>query len=166
MRSRFQDSTKRLGHYRLWEAENPSNFHQAGSPSLGLPIDWYTKHLQKVRSSCHDHGIRLAFLNTIKVVYKLSIRVKGAYPMQILLIFLIISSSILGILCLLVLEYQNGRSRRWDRLWANQQQANFTSTPESPSSPSEAFSKLKAPVEVHPPQEQNSLTQPATLSYD
>ncbi len=39
--------------------------------------------------------------------------------MEVLFIlFMFISTSVLGILCLLVLEYQNGRARRVDRLWS------------------------------------------------
>ena len=45
---------------------------------------------------------------------------KGKGPsMEVLFIlFMFISTSVLGILCLLVLEYQNGRARRLDRLWS------------------------------------------------
>jgi len=39
--------------------------------------------------------------------------------MEALFIFLmVISTPILGMLCLLVIEYQNHRTRRWDRLWS------------------------------------------------
>ncbi len=38
--------------------------------------------------------------------------------MEVLFVaFAFISTSVLGLLCLLVLEYQNSRSRRWNRLW-------------------------------------------------
>ena len=34
------------------------------------------------------------------------------------LLFAVVSTSVLGILCLVVLEYQNGKARRWNRLWS------------------------------------------------
>ena len=41
-------------------------------------------------------------------------RIRKAQAMEILFIlFLLIATSVLGLLCLLVLEYQNGRVRRW-----------------------------------------------------
>ena len=33
------------------------------------------------------------------------------------LLFAVVSTSVLGLLCLVVLEYQNGKTRRWNRLW-------------------------------------------------
>ncbi len=34
------------------------------------------------------------------------------------LLFAVVSTSVLGLLCLVVLEYQNGKARRWNRLWS------------------------------------------------
>ena len=36
-----------------------------------------------------------------------------------LIIFSLLSLSILGALCLLVLEFQNKRARRWTRMWSD-----------------------------------------------
>ena len=33
------------------------------------------------------------------------------------IIFAFVSTSVLGLLCLIVLEYQNSKARRWNRLW-------------------------------------------------
>ena len=38
--------------------------------------------------------------------------------MEIFLVFFLISTPVLGILCLVVLEYQNGKARKWARLWS------------------------------------------------
>ena len=46
-----------------------------------------------------------------------------------LICFAIISTSVIGALCLLVLEYQNAKSRRWAREWSG-----LPSPPTPPSS--------------------------------
>jgi len=51
--------------------------------------------------------------------------------------FAVISTSVLGGLCLLVLEYQNAKSRRWTREW---------STPTMPSPPPPSLPRKQAPV--------------------
>ncbi|MDP6775146.1 MAG: hypothetical protein QGI83_00110 [Candidatus Latescibacteria bacterium] len=44
---------------------------------------------------------------------------KRALPVEVLfLVYAVISTSVLGLLCLVVLEYQNGKTRRWNRLWS------------------------------------------------
>ena len=44
---------------------------------------------------------------------------KRAPTVEVLfLLFAVVSTSVLGILCLVVLEYQNGKARRWNRLWS------------------------------------------------
>jgi hypothetical protein len=40
-----------------------------------------------------------------------------------LLIFALLSLSVLSALCLLVLEYQNKRTRRWSRMWSELEQS-------------------------------------------
>ena len=42
------------------------------------------------------------------------------------ILFPLVSTSVLGLLCLLVLEYQNGKARRWNRLWLDQRASHLT----------------------------------------
>ncbi len=47
--------------------------------------------------------------------------------MEVLFIlFTLVSTSVLGLLCLLVLEYQNGKARRWNRLWSDRRASHLT----------------------------------------
>ena len=53
--------------------------------------------------------------------------------MEVLFVaFAFISTSVLGLLCLLVLEYQNSRSRRWNRLWLDHNKGAGERTPVIP----------------------------------
>ena len=40
----------------------------------------------------------------------------------LVLLFILLSAVVLGLLCLLVLEYENLRLRRWSRLWSEELQ--------------------------------------------
>ena len=62
--------------------------------------------------------------------------------MEVLFVaFAFISTSVLGLLCLLVLEYQNSRSRRWNQLWLDR----------NPGGASERTSVIPPPANPDPP---------------
>ena len=52
--------------------------------------------------------------------------------MEIVIGFLIVTSSVLGFLCLLVLEYQNSRVKKWQQIHHTHQTILPTSQPEPP----------------------------------
>jgi hypothetical protein len=62
---------------------------------------------------------------------------KGSQLMDMVFVFFLIATPVLGLLCLIVLEYQNSRTRQWTRSWSlpSALRPSQTETPPAKSSP-------------------------------
>ena len=61
----------------------------------------------------------------------------GMQVMEIIIVFLIVTASVLGFLCLLVLEYQNSRAKKWHSIQNTHQMTLPTKIPQPESTPLE-----------------------------
>ena len=64
------------------------------------------------------------------------------------IIFMFVSTSVLGVLCLVVLEYQNSKARRWNRLWLERRPQPRNYPNPVPSNHPPAPPKLREPTLV------------------